>query len=225
MSDILEYITALEVEFQANSNLKKSIQQKAYMRNQFEYFGMVSEIRRAAQKPFLLKSNLPEKEDAKRIVKILWSKPQRDFQYFGQELSFKFIKNQELKDIELYEQMVVQKPWWDTIDFIAPKLIANYFRRFPEQRNFYIQKWIESNNIWLQRSAILFQLKYKDDLDTEYLTFVIHQLSNSNEFFINKAIGWILREYGKTNPNWVREFVKDNALSNLSKREALKLLS
>ena len=131
----------------------------------------------------------------------------------------------EKEDIDLFEYMVTNKSWWDTIDYIAPKLIGNYFKKFPEHRELYIQKWIASNHIWLQRSAILFQLKYKSDLDMKFLERIILSLNNTDEFFINKAIGWVLREYSRTNPNWVVEFVKKIPLSNLSKKEALRLIN
>lgn len=118
--------------------------------------------------------------------------------------------------------MVTHKSWWDTVDFIAAKLMGEYFTKFPEQRAIYVKKWIDSNNIWLQRCALLFQLKYKENLDTALLGAVINSLLGSKEFFINKAIGWILREYSKTNPNWVMEFANKTALGNLSKKEALR---
>ena len=89
---------------------------------------------------------------------------------------------------------------------------------------FFGLKWIASNNIWLQRSSLIFQLKYKNKLDTKTLKNNINSLLNSNEFFVNKAIGWILREYGKTNPKWVIKFVRKTELSNLSKKQALKHL-
>jgi 3-methyladenine DNA glycosylase AlkD len=78
--------------------------------------------------------------------------------------------------------------------------------------------------MWLQRSAILFQLNYKDKTDTDLLTYIINPLSGSKEFFINKAIGWALRNYGKTNPDWVIEFTERTTLSSLSLREALRLI-
>jgi len=87
-----------------------------------------------------------------------------------------------------------------------------------------IKKWIKSNNVWLQRSALLFQLKYKTALDTDLLDFTINSLLDTKEFFINKAIGWILREYSKNNPQWVINFVEKTKLSALSKREALRLI-
>ena len=112
--------------------------------------------------------------------------------------------------------------WWDTIDFISTKLVAQYFISFPEKRDEVIDRWISSGNLWLRRSAILFQLKYKDRMDIHFLVGIIERLIPSQEFFINKAIGWVLREYAKTNPGWVQSYVETTPLSNLSKREALK---
>ena len=120
--------------------------------------------------------------------------------------------------------MIINKSWWDTIDFVSPKILGKYFEIYPEEIEKTIQKWLNSNNIWLQRSCLLFQLKYKNKLNKFLLKKIINSLSNSNEFFINKAIGWILREYGKTNKNWVINFIKETDLNKLSVREGLKYL-
>ena len=158
-------------------------------------------------------------------IKRLWTRPQREYQHFGQELAFKYLKQFEPADLDLLEYMVTHKSWWDTVDYIAVKLIGGYFKIYPDQRNQQIQQWMESKNIWLQRSSLLFQLKYRNNLDTAFLSSVIKQLLGSNEFFINKAIGWVLREYSKTDQEWVRAFVKENTLAPLSKKEALRLIS
>ncbi|TRX58208.1 DNA alkylation repair protein [Fulvivirga sp. M361] len=219
-----EFINTLEIELEKNANPKIALEQKAYMRNQFEYYGLKTTLRRKIQSVFLIKEYLPEKKELDEIVKTLWKKPQRDYQYFAQELAYKYVKKLDKKDIKLFEFMVTHKSWWDTVDFIANKLIGEYFKTFPEQREIYIQRWVDSNNIWLQRSALLFQLKYKEALDTTLLKTTIHLLSDTKEFFINKAIGWILREYSRTDPSWVTEFVNNTELSNLSKKEALRLI-
>jgi 3-methyladenine DNA glycosylase AlkD len=159
------------------------------------------------------------------LIKELWKKPEREYQYFAQELAFKYIYQPNTEDIDWYEYMVVRKSWWDTVDFIANKLMGKYFKAFPDQRKVYVQKWLDSDNIWLQRSALLFQLKYKKDLDRDLLAFTIKTLLPTKEFFINKAIGWVLREYSRTNPNWVLEFVNKTPLNPLSRREALKLIN
>ena len=218
------FIDTLKIEFEKHINAKVASEQKVYMRNQFEFYGLKSAERREIQKPFFSKQYLPNKSDLNIIVKTLWEKPQRDYQYFSQELAFKFVKQLDQNDIKLFEYMVTHKSWWDTVDYIAAKLMGAYFKIFPEQKDKYVQKWLKSNNIWLQRSALLFQLKYKNDLDTELLSSTINSLLNSKEFFINKAIGWVLREFSKTNPKWVREFVNKTDLDSLSKREALRLM-
>ncbi len=218
------FIDTLETELKHKANAEIALKQKAYMRNQFEFYGLKTEERREIQKPFLIKAYLPDKKDLDNIVKILWQKSQRDYQLFAQELVFKYVKQFEKKDIDLLEYMVSHKSWWDTVDFIAYKLMGAYFKMYPEERSVCVDKWLKSKNIWLQRSALLFQLKYKKDLDTQILTSCIHALLGSKEFFINKAIGWVLREYSRTNPEWVIEFVSQTALSALSKKEALRLI-
>lgn len=194
------------------------------MKGHFEFYGLTSPIRKELQRPFLVKNYLPSKSDLEKIVKPLWQQPQREVQYFAQELVQKYSKQFEKEDIELFEYMVSQKSWWDTVDFIASNILGPYFTKFPEERKPHVKKWISSNNLWLQRSAVIFQLKYKHDVDTELLSYAIYKLLGSKEFFINKAIGWSLRQYGKFNPGWVKDFVLRTPLEPLSRREALKLL-
>ncbi len=219
-----DFVKILETEFERNANAEVALGQKAYMKNHFEFYGIKSPIRREVQKPFLKTDYLPPKADLENIVKALWNKPQREFQYFSQELTFKYVKQIGEGDIDLFEFMVLHKSWWDTVDYISPKLIGEYFKCYPAQRDKFIEKWIASGNLWLQRSAILFQLNYKEELDTEFLTYVINSLLGSKEFFINKAIGWILRQYGKVNPDWVIDFANKTQLAKLSEKEALRLI-
>lgn len=219
------YITELQNLFQENANPERALQQKAYMKDKFAYYGLTSPQRRLLQKPFLTKQYLPKKDIAFQICRQLWQKPQREFHYFSLELLNKYQKQVDKKDIALFEWLILHNSWWDTIDFIAPNLVGNYFRKFPETRKQITQKWLASNNIWLQRSCLIFQLKYKTETDSILLGQCIQNLKGTKEFFINKAIGWALRQYSRTNSIWVIDFVKNNQdLSNLSKKEALRLL-
>ncbi len=220
----MKYIDTLAAEFKRNANEAIASQQKAYMRNQFEFYGIKTPDRRVIQKPFLVKEFLPDKKELENIVKILWQKPQRDYQMFAMDLMLKYRKRLEQKDMALLEYMVTHKSWWDTVDMIASKLMGSYFEQYPEEIKPYVEKWLKSKNIWLQRSALLFQLKYKEDLDTELLSHIVNNLLGSKEFFINKAIGWVLRQYSRTNPEWVVAFVNKTELAPLSEREALRLL-
>lgn len=221
---MLAFIDMIKIEFKSNANSDIALSQKQYMKNNFEFHGITAPQRKVIQNIFFTKNMLPKKTDVKAIILNLWERPQREYQYFAQELMQKYIKEFEIQDIELFEFMIVNKSWWDTVDKISIKLVGEYFRIYPEQRKPYVDKWIDSNNIWLQRTAILFQLKYKKKMDTSLLQYIINSLLNSNEFFINKAIGWVLREYGKTNATWVIQYVQKTKLSKLSNREALRIL-
>jgi 3-methyladenine DNA glycosylase AlkD len=221
-----EYILQLQKSFKENGQPDKAVKQALYMKNHFVFYGLSSPERRKLQAPFLVKQYLPKKKEAVLIIKELWQKPQRELHYFAQELANKYQKQVEIKDIALYEYLITNNSWWDTVDFIAANLIGNYFKHFPEQRQKVIDKWLQSNNKWLQRTCLIFQLKYKKETDVQLLSNCIVQLLGSKEFFINKAIGWALREYSKSNARWVVDFVENynDKLANLSKREALRLL-
>ena len=150
--------------------------------------------------------------------------PEREWQYFGIELLMHYKKQWKISTIKLVEYGITHKSWWDTVDYIADAWAGEYFKLFPQRIITVTGKWNQSNHMWLQRCSLLFQKKYKKSTDTKLLGRYIIQLSGSKEFFIRKAIGWILREYAKTDPEWVKKFVASTELSPLSRREALKNL-
>ncbi len=219
-----DFLPGLKREFERNADAVIAAGQKAYMKNMFDFYGIKTPKRREIQKPFLTGKNLLTKHQLEKLVRDLWCMPQREYQYFGQELARKYVRSVERKDMGLYEYMVVNKSWWDTVDFIAVHLIGECFKSYPEVRDKYVEKWLASGNMWLLRTAVLFQLNYRENLDTGFLTRVIRSLHGSEEFFINKAIGWVLRNYSKTDPDWVIDFVRRTELDRLSRREALRLV-
>ena len=218
------YLSPLKEAFEKNANPENAIRMKAYMKNKFEYFGIKSPERKEIVKSFLKTYGMPQSNEIFNIVKELWDLPQREFQYFAMNLVEKFINKHDKNIIVLFEFMIANKQWWDTIDFIASNLVGKLFLKFTEMIIPYTSKWMESGDMWFQRTAILFQLKYKKNTDLDLLFNYISQLYGSKEFFINKAIGWSLREYSKTDPEAVKLFVTNNShsLANLSRREALK---
>lgn len=200
---------------------------ETYMKNRFKFFGIRATERRDLCKELLKELKTLDKEETIQLSKALWMEPQRELHYFAQELLFQNIKKKlEKPDIQNLEWFVVNQSWWDTVDFIAPKIMGAYFLKFPEERKTKVEKWIQSENIWLIRSAILFQLKYKEKIDLPFAFEVILKTCHTKEFFINKAIGWLLRENSRSYPKQITAFVHSNEklLSNLSKKEALRLL-
>ena len=217
-------LKSIKKEFENAANPEKSVSMKKYMLNQFEYYGVMAPERRLIQKKHLLKYGKYSLDELKQMVILLWNEPYRELQYFALDLLSKNSKLISVDWIDFYEELALNNSWWDTIDTISGILLGDFFMIYPNLVNKYTSKWLKSNNIWLQRCTILFQLKYKLKTDTVLLSKIINKLSDSNEFFIQKAIGWVLREYAKTNPQFVVEFVKNNKLAPLSRREALRII-
>lgn len=217
-----DYIQIVESKLRKHANPEYAQYMKAYMRNKFEYLGIKSPLRRELTKPFLTKSSLPSLKEIWPIVRELWNQPEREYQYFAMEFASRYSRSVEKNWIDQYESLIVSKSWWDTVDFIAATLVGHYFKVFPDMIESVTRRWMRSGNIWLQRTCLIFQLKYKDDVNTDLLSSFIKELCTSKEFFITKAIGWSLREYSKRNPSWVLDFVQNNTLQPLSRREALK---
>lgn len=218
-------LPALENLFRENANPENAFFMKKYMKEKFSFLGIKSPERRALTRAFYKNYTRPDINNIENIVRQLWKMEEREFQYFAMELVEKELKKMGRYDIQLFEYFIVNKSWWDTVDFIAANLVGKHLLNFPgliEQMN---KKWISSENMWLNRTALLFQLKYKNDMDAKLLKQNILKCRDSKEFFIRKAIGWVLREYSKTNPVWVSEFVDSITLSPLSKREALKWIN
>lgn len=218
------YIQTLHLAFQEKANPEIAAGQKAYMRNQFEYFGIKSPEQKIVRREFIMKYGLPEITELETLIKESWLQPEREFQYFAMLLTDKFIKRTDENFIAVLEFMITTKAWWDTVDYIAAVLIGKHFKRFPEQIPAYTEKWMASGDFWLQRTALLFQLKYKQETDLGLLFNLIERLAHEDKFFIRKAIGWVLREYSKTDPEAVIRFVESHELKPLSRKEALKVI-
>lgn len=217
-----DYILPLREAFEVNANTTEAIPMKKYMKNKFDFFGIKSPLRKEIYKDFKSKCGLLPDENFGEIIRWCWKQDEREYQYFAMEFLSKRMKKSTMEIIDLYEFMIVEKSWWDSVDFIAAVLVGGYFKRFPDEINPITEKWMNSGNIWLQRSCLLFQLKYKNKTDVELMESLIVRLLGSKEFFINKAIGWVLREYSKTKPLLVVDIVERHSLSGLSHREALK---
>ncbi|RLD23241.1 MAG: DNA alkylation repair protein [Bacteroidetes bacterium] len=219
-----EYLRPLEIAFHENASVKDALQMKKYMKDKFEYFGIKSPLRKEIYREHKLKYGLIPNDQIKEIVTWCWRQPQREYQYFAMEFLGRVAKKANEKIIDLYVYMIAHKSWWDTVDYIAANLVGTFFLRYPERIVELTDQWMASEDMWLQRTCLLFQLKYKSAMDMELLHTFIMKLVESKEFFIRKAIGWILREYSKTNPDFVINYVENNSLSGLSHREALKWL-
>jgi 3-methyladenine DNA glycosylase AlkD len=219
----MNFVNKLETAFKEKSNPENAFAMAKYMRNHFLFFGIKTDDRRQIFKTIYKENQEEVSKNTREIAKELYKKKQRELQYCAIEILIKQLKGQYKKeDIQLIEKLIITNSWWDSVDTIAKYLLGEYLLEFPSETESVIERFSNSENMWLNRSAILFQLGYKQKTNFELLKSECEKHKNSNEFFIQKAIGWALREYGKTNPQVVKNYVINTNLKTLSTKEALK---
>jgi 3-methyladenine DNA glycosylase AlkD len=218
------YLLPLVSLFEQNADPAQAAPMKRYMRDQFEYLGIKSPQFRELMKQHVAEHGLPPIAELDPIARDLWSLPEREFQYVATSLIGRLEDQLPANFIKTIEYLLVHKSWWDTVDSLAGGIIGAYFRKFPDVQEKVLAKWRKSDNFWLRRTCILFQLGYKKETDFPLLCDIIRENLGSQEFFINKAIGWALRQYARTDPQAVKKFVKATPLQPLSRREAMKHL-
>ncbi len=218
------YVQSLVELMSAHANPANAIPMQKYMRDQFPYLGIKTPERKALFKQFVAENGLPAIEGFDKIVLALWALPEREYQYQAIGLLDKMQKKLPPDFTNTLETLITTNSWWDTVDLLAGRVVGKHFQRYPDMQTQFLPTWRRSENIWLRRTAILFQLHYKSDTDVALLFDIIRENLGSTEFFINKAIGWALREYSKTDETAVLTFVNQTNLAPLSRREALKWL-
>ncbi|HCJ4428382.1 TPA: DNA alkylation repair protein [Listeria innocua] len=213
-------MTTIQTLFRANRSVADARPMEAYMKNQSPFLGIRATERKKLVADFLRENGMPD--DLLELVVELFAEEERELQYAAIDLLSRYGKKQASEAIEIYEQLVTTKSWWDTVDGLAGTVVSNHFRLYPDLIPIYNEAWINGDNIWLARTAILFQLKYKEETNAELLFANCEKWLGSKEFFIQKAIGWALRQYAKVDSEAVRVFVNSHTLAPLSRREALK---
>lgn len=221
----MAFINQLETTFQAHENKENSLAMAKYMKNHFAFYGIKTTERRLLFKEIWNANKDEIKKDVQNIATSLYTKKQRELHYCAIEIVIRECKeNYKKSDIHFIEKLLTTNSWWDSVDTISKYILGQYLLEFPDAVEDTIEKFSNSDNLWLNRSAILFQLGFKEKTDFDLLKAICLQHENSTEFFIQKAIGWSLREYAKTNPHQVIDFVTHSNLKPLSKKEAVKNL-
>ncbi|MFP7366457.1 DNA alkylation repair protein [Corynebacterium callunae] len=181
----------------------------AYMRDQFSFLGISSAARKDAYKQLLCEMKTLDQD----FVADCFNAAEREYQYAACD----HIRRVGISDLGLAKALVQSKSWWDTVDALAKPIGANH-------DDMAMREWAVDKNFWVRRVAIIHQLGRKKNTDTVLLAWIIGQNLGSPEFFINKAIGWALRDLSRHDPSWVRAFVAATDLAALSRREALRII-
>lgn len=219
----LDKYQQLKQKLVENSDPELATQMKKYLRNKFEFYGLKSPERRKSYHD-LIKVEKKNKKIDWNFLDQAWSDSHREAQYFVCDYLISLEKYLTFEDIDQIFNYIKSKQWWDTIDSLI-KPIGKIGLR-DERVNDLMLTWSKDNDFWVRRVAIEHQLLRKDKMNIELLEKILENNLNSSEFFINKAIGWALRDYSKTNPEWVREFIENHVsdMAPLSIKEGSKYL-
>lgn len=201
-------------------------QMEAYMRNQFPFYGVMSTPRKELFKA-LKKEHLEvlDSNEKRALIQLLWEEEHRECQLVALDWLMQWKpKEFTASDIDLFEWLITTKSWWDTVDGVAPNVVGKYARIFPDQMKETLHRWESHDSFWIRRACLIFQLRYRQETDLDLLQYFINKFKPDREFFIQKAIGWSLREVSKWNPTWVARVVEEEQLTGLAKREASKYI-
>ena len=215
-------VEELVKDLKAVANPDDAVAMKAYMKNKFEFLGVKTPARRKLAKAFF-KQQTDSVIDW-NFINEAWNNPYRELQYATLDYLESRKKLFTPSELPRLKELAQTKSWWYTIDFLD-RLVGSIIARFPETKEI-ILSWSCDEDIWLRRLAIDHQLLKKEEMDTGLLEKILVNNLGQTEFFINKAIGWALRDYSKTNPNWVRDFIERHQaeMAALCIREGSKYL-
>ncbi|MFZ0368210.1 MAG: DNA alkylation repair protein [Halobacillus sp.] len=208
--------------FKEHQNEENRPAMEAYMKHQFQFYGIKSPERTAILRPIYKEYRTISETERMDAAILLFQQPERECHYAALALLEKGVKKAVPSSIAVYKELMMTASWWDTVDMIASNLCGGYFKRYPERLRSITENWSHSGNLWIRRSSMLHQLKYKEQTDKELLFETARQLKDEKEFFIEKAIGWALREYSKTDAKAVVQLLESESFRPLTKREGLK---
>ncbi len=198
---------------------------EAYMKHRFAFLGVKAPARRACSKPLVAPSRQLDIDEVLEIARDLRAQPEREFHYVACDLLARNANRLRSSDLDTMQGFVTTDAWWDTVDPLASPTIGVMVSNHDDVADA-MDDWIEADDMWLVRVALIHQLRFKEHTDVGRLFRYCELQADHPDFFIRKAIGWALRQYARTAPNTVRDFVDDHRdhLSELSIREATKHL-
>ena len=223
MSLVIPMVIFMQQRMAEAGNTDDAKAMQAYMKTEQPFYGVKSPERKAIFKQAREHTKISSFIEYKRLVLWLWSGENREEQYLAMDAAEYYKSFRTLEAFPVYEEMLNEASHWDTVDKLASNLIGPLVKEHRELEDV-VRGWRESENMWLRRASLLVHLKHKAETNLPLLEETILMLASEKEFFIRKAIGWVLREYAKTDAEFVKRFVMTHQeqLSSLSRQEALK---
>lgn len=218
------WLKPLGTLFKAHRSAEDATAMESYMKHIAPFFGIKAPDRRALLKVHMAEHGMPTPPELMAVARSAFAQPEREWHHTAVDLLMKQAKRLTPDDLPFLEELITTKSWWDTVDALAVHVVGAILKRHPEAIARWNERWITSPDLWLNRTAILFQNRWKADTDRALLFANITRHAAHRDFFIRKAIGWALRELAATDPGAVKAFVARQPLSALSRREALRKL-
>lgn len=218
-------VTAIRTEFAAHGNPVRAKGAQAYMKSEMPYHGLDSKTMRTLQRACIKQHPVGSANELNAVVLDLWDNARfREERYAAQEILYKYSKFIDTSDLPLVRHMIITGSWWDYVDYIAKWVVGGLLERYPKEMTRELKRWIEDDELWIRRAAVLSQLAFKDKTDVELLFSFCDRCIEETTFWMRKAIGWALREYSKTDPAAVRKFIEAHRdrMSGLTYREGSK---
>jgi 3-methyladenine DNA glycosylase AlkD len=225
-TELAETIMArLDLTYRSAGDPERAVGAAAYMRNQFPFLGLTAPRMTQLDREVLAGLPAPAEADLIAVAGVCWARPEREYQYFACAYLRRHGRAGSAQLLPTLRELITTKSWWDTVDTLAANTVGPLVAAHPVLLSI-MDEWVEDENMWLVRTAILHQLRYKERTDADRLFRYCERQAGHRDFFIRKAIGWALREYTRTDPAAVRSFVDEHraALSPLSIREATRHL-
>ncbi|WP_437005734.1 DNA alkylation repair protein [Streptomyces sp. enrichment culture] len=217
---VLERLTG---EYPAAADAERAAGMRAYMKDAAPFLGLTSPVRRSLTRTVLAGLPRPDESDCTAVALRCWRLPEREYHYFAVDYLRRHVTHCSSGFLPVVRHLLTTVPWWDTVDLLAAHVVGGLVaadRGLARD----MDAWIEDEDLWLVRAALLHQLRYKEHTDTDRLFGYCLRQAGHGDFFVRKAVGWCLREYAKTDPDAVRAFVAEHRtrLVPLSVREALR---
>ncbi len=218
------WLAPLVVTFKQHANAENAAAMRAYMKDHFPFYGIKTPERRQLVKEHIALHGAPDLAELPAIARSAFALPQRELHQVAVDLLMKQARKLSPEHLPLLEELITTKSWWDSVDALAIHVVGVVLKRHPKEIAKWNKRWVKSQDLWLNRTAILFQNRWKEDTDRTLLFANMDRHAAHTDFFIRKAIGWALRELAATDPKAVKDYVGSRKLSPLSTREALRKL-
>jgi 3-methyladenine DNA glycosylase AlkD len=218
------WLVPLYATFRRHADATDAAAMQAYMKGRFPFFGIKAPERRELVKEHIALHGAPDPAELPAIARAAFALPEREMHQVAVDLVMKHARKLGPEHLPLVEELITTKSWWDSVDALAIHVAGVILKRHPKEIPAWNRRWVTAKHMWLNRTAILFQNRWKADTDRALLFANIERHADHKDFFMRKAIGWALRELGASDPTAVKAFVAAHRLAPLSVREALRKL-